>query len=134
MRALVGILATLLIFLCLEAAAQGIGSRVFVVERSSESLAVYDLATRELLPNRISGLGDLRHATMIFSPDLRYAYLATRSGQVSQIDLQKLELVGEVFTSKNSIDNAISQDGRYIATAEYVPKNRASWAVSLYRC
>lgn len=121
MRALVGLLATLPIFLCLEAAAQGIGSRVFVVERSSESLAVYDLATRELLPNRISGLGDLRHATMIFSPDLRYAYLATRSGQVSQIDLQKLELVGEVFTSKNSIDNAISQDGRYIATAEYVP-------------
>jgi protein NirF len=121
MRALAGVLATLPIVLCLEAAAQGIGSRVFVVERSSESLAVYDLAKRELLPNRINGLGDLRHATMIFSPDLRYAYLATRSGQVSQIDLQTLELAGEVFTSKNSIDNAISQDGRYIATAEYVP-------------
>jgi len=99
----------------------GIGSRVFVVERASESLAVYDYVARKLLPNRISGLGNLRHATMIFSPDLRYGYLATRSGQVSRIDLATLERTGAIFTSENSIDNAISQDGRVIATAEYVP-------------
>jgi protein NirF len=103
------------------AAAEGIGSRVFVVERESESLAVYDFLARKLLPRRISGLGDLRHATMIFSPDLRYGYLATRGGKVSRIDLEKLERAGEVFTSKSSIDNAISQDGRFIATAEYAP-------------
>jgi protein NirF len=103
------------------AAAGGIGSRVFVVERESESLAVYDYLARELLPRRISGLGNLRHATMIFSPDLRYGYLATRGGKVSRIDLEKLERAGEVFTSKSSIDNAISQDGRFIATAEYAP-------------
>jgi protein NirF len=101
--------------------AQGVGSRVFVVERSAERLAVYDLARRELLPQRIEGLGDLRHATMIFSPDLRYGYLATRNGKVSRIDLEKMERAGDVFTSKNSIDNAISQDGRFIATAEYDP-------------
>jgi len=100
---------------------QGPGSRVFVVERASGSLAVYDLVTRELLPERITGLGNLRHATMIFSPDLRWGYLATRSGQVSRIDLQKLTLSGQVFTSQSSIDNAISQDGRWIATAEYAP-------------
>jgi len=99
----------------------GIGSRVFVVERASESLAVYDYVARKLLPNRISGLGNLRHATMIFSPDLRYGYLATRSGQVSRIDLATLERTGAIFTSENSIDNAIGQDGRVIATAEYVP-------------
>lgn len=101
--------------------AGGIGSRVFVVERASGSLAVYDFVERRLLPERITGLGNLRHATMIFSPDLRFGYLATRNGQVSRIDLQKLEKTGVVFTSENSIDNAISQDGRYIATAEYVP-------------
>jgi protein NirF len=99
----------------------GIGSRVFIVERESGSLAVYDFVARKLMPNRITGLGNLRHATMIFSPDLRYGYLATRNGQVSRIDLQKLERTGTVFTSENSIDNAISQDGRTIATAEYVP-------------
>jgi protein NirF len=99
----------------------GIGSRVFVVERESGSLAVYDYVERRLLPQRIEGLGDLRHATMIFSPDLRYGYLATRGGQVSRIDIEKLERAGVVFTSKNSIDNAIGRDGRYIATAEYDP-------------
>jgi protein NirF len=99
----------------------GVGSRVFVVERTSGSLAVYDFVRRELLTQRIEGLGNLRHATMIFSPDLRWGYLATRGGQLSRIDLQKLTRAGVVFTSENSIDNAISQDGRYIATAEYVP-------------
>ena len=107
--------------LILTAHAGGIGSRVFVVERASESLAVYDIVERKLLPKRITGLGNLRHATMIFSPDLRYGYLATRNGQVSRIDLAKLERTGVVFTSENSIDNAISQDGRVIATADYVP-------------
>ncbi len=122
--------STGLVLLCLtafmgatipDARAQGIGSRVFVVERASGSLAVYDFVERKLLPKRISGLGNLRHATMIFSPDLRYGYLATRNGQVSRIDLTTLERTGVVFTSENSIDNAISQDGRTIATAEYVP-------------
>jgi len=103
------------------AVAGGLGSRVFVVERAAGDLAVYDFVDRKLLPRRITGLGDLRHATMIFTPDLRWGYLATRSGQVSRIDLEKLERAGEVFTSQNSIDNAISQDGRFIATAEYVP-------------
>ena len=103
------------------ASGEGIGSRVFVVERASGSLAVYDYQARKLLPERITGLGNLRHATMIFSPDLRYGYLATRGGKVSRIDLQSLERAGEIFTSQNSIDNAISQDGRVIATAEYEP-------------
>jgi protein NirF len=107
--------------LAVPAGAEGIGSRVFVVERESESLAVYDFMERKLLPKRITGLGDLSHATMIFSPDLRYGYLATRGGKLSRIDLEKLERAGEVFTSQSSIDNAISQDGRFIATAEYAP-------------
>jgi protein NirF len=99
----------------------GLGSRVFVVERESGSLAVYDFAARELRPERIEELGNLRHATMIFSPDLRFGYLASRSGQLSRIDLETLERAGTVLTSESSIDNAISQDGRYIANAEYVP-------------
>ena len=98
-----------------------LGSRVFVVERETESLAVYDLHRRELLPNRITGFGNMRHAIMTFSPDLRYGYVATRNGKLSRIDLQTLERDADVFTSDNSIDIAISQDGRYIATAEYAP-------------
>ncbi|MBI2567198.1 MAG: hypothetical protein HYV63_09235 [Candidatus Schekmanbacteria bacterium] len=107
--------------LAARAAAGGVGARVFIVERSSASLAVYDLAERRLLPERITGLGDLHHATMTFAPDLRYGFLATRSGQLTRIDLESLSVAGTVFTSKNSIDNAISQDGRFLAVAEYVP-------------
>jgi protein NirF len=121
MRGLIRLVCALALLGASSAEAGGPGSRVFVVERASGSLAVYDFAERKLLPQRITGLGDLRHATMIFSPDLRYGYLATRSGQVSRIDLQRLERSGEVFTSQSSIDNAISQDGRFIATAEYAP-------------
>lgn len=98
-----------------------VGSRVFVVERENESLAVYDLEERRVLPQRITGLGNMRHATMVFSPRLDYAYLATRNGKLSRIDLRTLERDGDVFTSDNSIDIAISQDGRWIATAEYAP-------------
>jgi len=99
----------------------GIGSRVFVVERETESLGVYDLASRSYTPGHIKGLGNMRHATMTFSADLRWGYVATRSGKLSRIDLAKVERAGDVEVSKNSIDIAISQDGRYVATAEYQP-------------
>ena len=97
-----------------------IGSRVFVVERNSETLAVYDLDLRRVV-HRVSGLGNLQHATMTFSRDLRYGFVSGRSGQLTRIDLATLEHAGEVQTSKSSIDIAISQDGRYVATAEYFP-------------
>jgi protein NirF len=116
--------AALALLLCLAATtalAGGVGSRVYVVERETSSLAVYDLQERRLLPQRIEGLGNMRHATMVFTPDLQNAYLATRNGQVSRIDLEQIKKTGEVFTSQNSIDNAISQDGRWYAVAEYVP-------------
>ena len=99
----------------------GIGSRVFVVERATSSLVIYDLLTRSLLPRRIEGLGDLTHATMVFSPDLSAAFLATRSGKLTRIGLDRLEVTGDVLTSKSSIDIAVSQNSRYIATAEYSP-------------
>jgi protein NirF len=103
------------------AGASGVGSRVYVVERASGRLAIYDLDSRSLLERRIENLGDLKHATMIFTPDLRYGFLATRGGKVSRIDLETARSDGEVLTSESSIDNAISQDGRFLAVAEYAP-------------
>lgn len=101
--------------------ASGLGSRVFVVERETESLAVYDFMAKKMVPAQITGLGNMRHATMIFTPDLRYGFLSTRSGKISRIDLASLTIAGSVQASNNSIDNAVSQDGRFIATAEYQP-------------
>jgi protein NirF len=104
-----------------RAPAGGVGSRVFVVERDTESLGIYDLIGRRYVPRAITGLGNMRHATMTFSPDLRWGYVATKSGKLSRIDLEKVERAGDVEASNNSIDIAISQDGRWVATAEYHP-------------
>lgn len=101
--------------------ATGVGGRVFVVERNDNRLAVYDLLEHEILPKRITGLGNMHHAVMAFSQDLKFGYVATHSGQLSRINLETLQREGDVFTSKNSIDIAISEDGRYVATAEYHP-------------
>jgi protein NirF len=98
----------------------GVGSRVFVVERETESLAVVDIDRLEVV-GRVEGLGNMRHAVMVFTPDLKSGYLATRSGQVSRIDLETLERSADVFTSMNTIAIAVSQDGRWIGTAEYHP-------------
>jgi protein NirF len=104
-----------------EVDATGIGSRVYVVEREDNRLAIYDFVQRKLLPERVTGLGNMNHATMTFSPDLRYGYVATRDGVLNRIDLQTMSSAGSLQTSKNSIDLAISQDGRYLAVAEYIP-------------
>jgi protein NirF len=101
--------------------AGGIGTRVFVVQREEGALAVYDLQSRTLLPERVEELGNMRHAVMAFSPDLEHAFVATRSGLLTRIDLQTLERDASIVTSDNSIDIAISQDGRFVATAEYHP-------------
>ena len=98
----------------------GVAQRVFVVERAHGTLAVYDLVERRVT-HRIEGFGDLRHATMTFSPDLRWGFVATRSGVTSRVDLSDGTRDLAVRTSDNSIDLAIAQDGRSLAIAEYYP-------------
>jgi len=99
----------------------GVGGRIFIVQRETEALSVYDSSRREILPVKVSGLGNMRHATMAFSRDLRWAYVATRNGLLSRINLETLEADAQVKTSDNSIGLAISQDGRFVAVAEYKP-------------
>ncbi|MEW6775064.1 MAG: cytochrome D1 domain-containing protein [Bdellovibrionota bacterium] len=103
------------------ASSVGVGARIYVVQRESESLAVYDAVAGEILPSSIRKLGNMRHATMVFSKDLRWGYLATRNGLLSRINLATGKPAGAVQTSENSIGIAISQDGRYVAVAEYTP-------------
>ncbi|MCB0220860.1 MAG: protein nirF [Chrysiogenetes bacterium] len=112
-----------LLTLCLThcAPAGGIGSRIFIVRRDSGSLSVYDAADAKMLPTEVKDLGNMRHASMVFSKDLRWGYLATRNGQLSRVDLNTLKMDKSVPTSENSIGIAISQDGRYIAVSEYKP-------------
>lgn len=98
----------------------GTASLVVIIERQAGSVLIIDSSRHELL-GRVSGLGNLTHATVKFSPDARYAYVLGREGEVSKIDLLTLKLVKKVSAGKLSVGGVISQDGKYVALSNYVP-------------
>ena len=61
------------------------------------------------------------HGGPKFSPDGRYAYLASRDGWVSKFDLHRLEMVVETRAGINTRNAAVSADGRYVMVANYLP-------------
>lgn len=99
---------------------RGSGDLGLVVERATGSVQLLD-TTRKTALQRVEGLGDLSHASAVFSRDARYAYVFGRDGGLSKVDLLTARIVKRVIQSGNSIGGAISQDGRYIAAANYTP-------------
>ena len=91
-----------------------------VVERASGSVQVLDGASRSAL-GRIEGLGDLSHASLVYSKDRAHAYVFGRDGGLSKIDVAQRRLALRVVQAGNSIGGAISRDGRLIAVANYDP-------------
>ncbi len=61
------------------------------------------------------------HGGPKFSPDGRYAYLASRDGWVSKFDMYRLETVVETRAGINTRNVAVSGDGRYVMVANYLP-------------
>ena len=100
-----------------EAARAEVG---LVVERASGSLQLVDNAKRTSLA-RIEGLGDLSHASLVYSDDARYAYVFGRDGGLTKVDLRASKIVARVVQAGNSIGGAISRDGRIVAVANYDP-------------
>jgi protein NirF len=99
---------------------RGTGDLGIVIERASGSVQVVDTTARARL-FRIEELGDLSHASAVFSRDARYAYIFGRDGGLSKIDLLCGELVKRVVQAGNSIGGAISQDGTLVAVSNYEP-------------
>lgn len=99
---------------------RGSGDLGLVIERASGSVQLLD-TTRKTALQRVDGLGDLSHASAVFSRDARYAYVFGRDGGLSKIDLLTGKIVKRVIQSGNSIGGAISQDGGIIAAANYTP-------------
>ncbi|GIX43275.1 MAG: protein NirF [Leptospiraceae bacterium] len=97
-----------------------VGSFIYVVERENSTLAVIDIENYQVV-KRIPLEANLRHATIVFEPSLKYGYIATRNGKLNRINLETKEYDGYIETSKNSIGLAISQDGQTIAVSEYEP-------------
>lgn len=69
----------------------------------------------------IDGLGDLSHASVVFSRGGRHAYVFGRDGGLSRVDLLDMRITHRVMQAGNSIGGAILQDGRVVATQNYAP-------------
>jgi len=102
------------------AAPRGTGDLAIVIERAKGSIQVLETSGNSSLV-RIEGLGDLSHATAVFSRDGRFAYVFGRDGGLTKVDLLEEQIVGRVMQSGNSIGGAISQDGRLVAVSNYEP-------------
>ncbi|WP_227105246.1 cytochrome D1 domain-containing protein [Chromobacterium rhizoryzae] len=102
------------------AAPRGTGDLGVVIERASGSVQVVDNTRAESL-GRVEGLGDLSHASVVFSRDARYAYVFGRDGAISKVDLLRRRLERRVVQAGNSIGGAISSDGRVLAAQNYQP-------------
>lgn len=99
---------------------RGSGDLGLVIEREQGSVLLVNTTTATTL-SRISQLGDLSHASVVFSRDQRFAYVFGRDGGLSKIDLLQDKLEKRIVQSGNSIGGAISQDGKVIAVSNYTP-------------
>jgi len=99
---------------------RGTGDLGIVVQRASGAVLVVDTTERRAL-GEVSGLGDLSHASAVFSRDARYAYVFGRDGGLNKVDLLEQRLERRVVQAGNSIGGAISQDGRLVAVSNYKP-------------
>ncbi|MCK4708175.1 MAG: protein nirF, partial [Gammaproteobacteria bacterium] len=81
--------------------AQGTGDLGIIIERATGSVKVIENTGNTIL-GTIEGLGDLSHASAVYSRDARYAYVFGRDGGLSKIDLLTRTLVKRVMQSGNS--------------------------------
>jgi protein NirF len=113
-------LFSLLILGCANPAPRGTGDLGLVVERAAGSVVLIETTQRTEL-GRIEGMGDLSHASVVFSRDGRYGYVFGRDGGLTKVDLLRARIERRVIQSGNAIGGAISQDGKLIAVANYTP-------------
>lgn len=99
---------------------RGTGDLGLIVEREAGSLLVVDRSERAAI-GRIEGLGDLSHASLVYSPDERFAFVFGRDGGLTKVDLLTQSVVNRVIQGGNSIGGAISDDGRLVAVSNYEP-------------
>ncbi len=117
---LVAMVSVMLLGGCASVPSRGTGDLGLVIERAAGSVLVVETTTRSRLA-RITGLGDLSHASVVYSRDGRHAYVFGRDGGLSKVDLLAARLVKRIVQGGNSIGGAISQDGRLIAVSNYEP-------------
>jgi len=96
------------------------GDMGLVIERADGRIVLVEHSTPARL-GQVTGLGDLSHASAVYSRDERYAYLFGRDGGLTKVDMLSGRIVKRVMQSGNSIGGAISQDGALVAVSNYEP-------------
>jgi protein NirF len=99
---------------------RGTGDLGVVIEREAGRVQVVDTTARATLAT-VQGLGDLSHASVVFSRDGRYAYVFGRDGGLTKVDVLRQRIERRVIQAGTSIGGAISQDGRVVAAQNYTP-------------
>jgi protein NirF len=119
-RPLLLLAAASLLAACAQQPLRGTGDLGVVIERATGSLQIIESSGMTRLA-RVEGLGDLSHASVVFSRDQRYAYVFGRDGGLTKVDLLGQRIDRRVIQGGNSIGGAISQDGSLIAVGNYEP-------------
>ena len=120
MRALLTLLLASFLAACAGPQVRGTGDLGLVIERASGHVTLVDTSSRQPYA-RIGGLGDLSHASVVYSRDGRYAFVFGRDGGLTKIDLLEAKVVKRVIQSGNAIGGSISQDGRIVVAQNYTP-------------
>ena len=103
-----------------NAALRSTGDMGVIIERATGQVQIVNHTNKEVLAE-IDGLGDLSHASIVYSRDQRYAYVFGRDGGLTKVDILKDKIDNRVIQSGNSIGGAISQDGKLVAVSNYTP-------------
>jgi protein NirF len=121
MRQLLAIVSLLFLSACAsQPPLRGTVDLGLVIERASGHVTLVNTTTRSAYA-RIEGLGDLSHASAVYSRDGRYAFIFGRDGGLTKIDLLEARIVKRVIQGGNAIGGSISQDGRIVVAQNYVP-------------
>ncbi len=120
MKQLILTLAATLLMTTAQAEPTATGDLGLVIERAKGSVLLVDQSDRAALA-RIEGLGDLSHASLVYSPDERFAYVFGRDGGLTKVDIVTRQIVNRVVQAGNAIGGAISDDGKLVAVSNYEP-------------
>ncbi len=120
LRLLLALCFTALMAACATPSPKGTGDLGVVIERANGTVAVIDNSTRTVL-GEVPGLGDLSHASVVFSRDGASAFVFGRDGALSKVNILTRRIEARTQQAGNSIGGAISQDGRLVAAQNYEP-------------
>ncbi len=120
MRIFLTLFFSLLLTACAGPQLKGTGDLGLVIERATGHVTLVNTSSQTAYA-RIDGLGDLSHASAVYTRDGRYAFIFGRDGGLTKIDLLEAKIVKRIIQSGNAIGGSISQDGRIVVAQNYMP-------------